>query len=203
MTYIKKILQDKLCTDKHSHTHPLPMSKDKEYNKTIESATPLDDKELLKIEKEYGFSYRQDIGKLIYAMMICRPDMSFPLIKLSQYSSAPVRVHFQGFQGIFNYLRKTITEGIYFWRKIPRQDLPEGDIPTCKEANNYTPQTREQAVAENIRTIVDSYYAGDTSHRRSVTGITVKITGGCIYYKKGSRQRSLSLSLSHPQRLSS
>ena len=116
-------------------------------------------------------------------MVTCRPDISFPLIKLSQYSSAPARAHFQGVQGIFNYLRKTISEGIYFWRKIPRHDLPEGDIPQCKESNNYTPQTREQPNADDIRATVDSDYAGDTSHRRSVTGITVKIAGGCIYYK--------------------
>ena len=42
-------------------------------------------------------------------------------------------------------------------------------IPNCKETNNYTPQTREQNDATNIIATFDSNYAGDTSHRRSVT----------------------------------
>ena len=93
------------------------MSEDKEYNKVIESVTPLDKKELFKTEKEYGFSYRQGIRELLYAMVTCHLDISFPLIKLIQHSSPPARGHFQGIKGIFNYLRKTITKGIYFWRK--------------------------------------------------------------------------------------
>ena len=118
---------------------PLLMSEDKAYNQLIESATPLDDKELCQTEKEYGFSYRQGIGELIYAMVTCRPDISFPLFKLSQYSAAPAKSHFEAVQGIFNYLHKTPDEGIYYWRRAPRLDLPEGDIPPCKDSNNYTP----------------------------------------------------------------
>ena len=30
---------------------------------------------------------------------------------------------------------------------------------------------------------MDSDYAGDTSHRKSVTGITIQLAGGCILYK--------------------
>ena len=103
-TYITKIIQDKVFTDDHSQFSPLPMSEDKDYNKLIESATPMDQKELQLCEKEFNFTYRQGIGVLIYAMVTCRPDISFPLIKLSQYSSAPSRVHFKAVQGIFNYL---------------------------------------------------------------------------------------------------
>lgn len=86
-------------------------------------------------------------------------------MKLSQYSSAPAREHFQAVQGIFNYLRKTISEGIYFLKQIPRLDLQDGDMPTCTHTTNYTPQTKEQHLATNIQAIVESDYAGDTSHR--------------------------------------
>ena len=35
------------------------------------------------LETRKGFSYRQAIGELIYAMITTIPDISFPIIKLS------------------------------------------------------------------------------------------------------------------------
>ena len=55
-----------------------------EYNRNIEEATQLDNIALKEVEKQFGFTYRQGIGELLYAMIACRPDISFPLIKLSQ-----------------------------------------------------------------------------------------------------------------------
>ena len=61
------------------------------------------------------FNYRQAIGELIYAMVTCHTDISFPLIKLSQYSINPAREHYMVVQEIFQYLECTIDNGIYFW----------------------------------------------------------------------------------------
>ena len=63
------------------------MSDNNDYIHSLETCTPLDKAELEKIEKEFGFTYRQGIGELLYAMITCRPDILFPLIKLSQYST--------------------------------------------------------------------------------------------------------------------
>ena len=41
------------------------MNPDPAYNRMIEESIPLTDEECIKAEKEYGFTYRQDIGKLI------------------------------------------------------------------------------------------------------------------------------------------
>ena len=43
----------------------------------IEEANPIPEKELKNVEKEYGFGYNQGIGELIYALVICHPDISF------------------------------------------------------------------------------------------------------------------------------
>ena len=51
-TYLKKILADKKCTDAPTHNLPLPMSEDSNYNRLIESAIPLEDRELHHTEKE-------------------------------------------------------------------------------------------------------------------------------------------------------
>ena len=45
-TYINKILKVKIDTDKHLQMLSLPTSEDKDYNKMIEPATPLDPKEI-------------------------------------------------------------------------------------------------------------------------------------------------------------
>ena len=88
-----------------------------EYNRNIEEATQLDNIALKEVEKQFGFTYRQGIGELLYAMIACRPDISFPLIKLSQYSTRPALIHFKAVQQLYKYLEQTPTEGIYYWRK--------------------------------------------------------------------------------------
>ena len=116
-------------------------------------------------------------------MVTCRPDISFPLIKLSQYSTRPALEHFKAVQELYDYIRATISDGIYYWRKEPRLDLPLGPTPETKDNENYTPNTREQYNRLNTRASVDSDYANDTTHRRSVTGIAIKLAGGTIFYK--------------------
>ena len=75
------------------------MSDDSKYNRDIENATPLNDDDIHTTEKEYSFSYRQGIGELIYAMVTCRPDISFHLIKLSQYNPKPVKIKISSHPG--------------------------------------------------------------------------------------------------------
>ena len=69
-------------------------------------------------------NYRQCIGELIYAMDTCRPDISFPLIKLSQYSINPAKEHYEAVKELFYYLQCTKSEGIYFWRSQHNNELP-------------------------------------------------------------------------------
>ena len=72
-------------------------------------------------------------------MVTCRPDISFPLIKLSQYSTKPTLAHFKAVQELYNYIRATKSYGIYYWRTTPRMDLPVGPMPSTKDDENYTP----------------------------------------------------------------
>ena len=101
----------------------------------------------------------------------------------SQYSANTGLEHFQAVLNKYKYLKQTITEGIYYWRPTPRMDRTVGINPECQQSNNYEPTEREQVTPHKIRTTVDSDFANDTAHRRSVTGITIKLGGGCIFYK--------------------
>ena len=47
------------------------------------------DEESKTMEARKGLSYRQAIGKLIFAIVKTRPDILFPVIKLIQFSTNP------------------------------------------------------------------------------------------------------------------
>ena len=144
---------------------------------------PSNMKEIHQLQLEMGFNYRQAIGELIFLMITCRPDISFPLIKLSQYSNAPAMEHYTAVKQIFRYVKATKTEGIYFWRKEPRTDLPDLPLPHVTTQTHDVDPTTHCDSATTIHGALDSDWAGDTNHRKSVTGYTIKYAGGTIYYK--------------------
>ena len=162
------------------------MKSDNKYLNHLENQPIPNEDEIRKLESEMTFGYCQAIGEFIYAMITCRPDISFAIIKLSQYSTRPTRAHFEAVKDVYHYLNATKSEGIYYWRQTPRCDLKDHPLPNCKLHNNYNANSsteREQTSATNLRASVDSDYASDTGHRRPVTGIVIKIGGGTVYYK--------------------
>jgi hypothetical protein len=131
-TYIEKFLQrHQWLIDEQTdmHTYPVPMQSDTEFHRQLELDIQPTEQEILQLETEYGFGYRQAIGEIIYAMVTCQPDISQPTIKLSQYSTKPRRVHFDAVKQVMRYLHHTKDDGLYFWRKDPRHDLPYHTCP--------------------------------------------------------------------------
>ena len=83
------------------------MHHDRQYTNRIETATPIPPSELQQFEKEFGFSYKQGVGEIIYAMVTCRQDVSYPVTKLSQYSTKPARIHVEAVRTLYQYLKDT------------------------------------------------------------------------------------------------
>jgi hypothetical protein len=77
-----------------------------------------------------GFSYRSRIGQLVYAMICCRPDLSFATVKLSQHNTWPGEVHYDGVHHALKYLYQTCSEGLYYWQTTPRSELESIPLPT-------------------------------------------------------------------------
>ena len=188
-TYIDKLIQQhKWLQDDTgtSHHHPIPMNPSPQYIKELESAQPLTTDEKQQLEKSLNFGYRQAVGEIIYAMITCRPDISFAIIKLSQYSARPAKIHYDALISLYQYLKHTKTDGIYYWRKRPRMDLQKGNIPVLLHENNYSEQTVNERRCENekiIRTYVDSDHASDSAHRKSISGFHCQLAGGVVLYK--------------------
>ena len=63
-------------------------------------------------------------------MVSCRPDLSYAVVRSSQYSVCLAEIHYHGVRHMLKYLWYTRDDGIYFWRPTPRLDLPAVDPPT-------------------------------------------------------------------------
>ena len=62
---------------------------------SIKTAIPPSDPGKQKKLHDAHFNYRQVIGEAIYAMTTCLPDISFAVIKMSQYSANPAEIHYK------------------------------------------------------------------------------------------------------------
>ena len=57
-------------------------------------------------------------------MVTCRPDISFAVMKLSQYSANPAKIHYKAVRLLIKYLTLTKAKGITYWIQSVLQDMP-------------------------------------------------------------------------------
>ena len=182
-TYIDKICKNKPFDWKKTKSVPIPMM-DKDKLRELETTTgPEDPVDKKKLEDEFGFKYRTCTGELIFAMVTCRPDISFAILKLTQYNHKPARCHYQAIITIYQYLNATKTEGLTYWRPcrntlLPRMDIPQ---PTEEEYQLFIPP--ENRFIDVIYGYVDSDWAADINSRRSVSGVLIMLAGAAVLYK--------------------
>ena len=139
-------------------------------------------KEHKALQEEMGFSYRQVLGELMYAYVICRCDIGYAVTFLARYSQSPSKSHYNALKGIARYLRATKSYGIYYWRTTPWTDLPNCPIPPIPNHNeeDLPPFPTSDG---SLLCYVDAAHATDLKTRRSVTGYGICYAGGVIAYK--------------------
>ena len=182
-TYISKILKGHGWENlQHSATTTTPMRSDSKYILELETSRgPTEVQDQKTLATEMKFSYRQAIGELLFAAITCRPDVMYPVIKLSQYSNAPAKIHFVAVKNVFRYLRATIDEGLHYWRDGQRDDLPFVASPDLLP-DNYSinhPNTSPR----HPDAFVDSDWGGNIANRKSISGSTIFMAGAPILYK--------------------
>jgi hypothetical protein len=98
----------------------MPMKSNSKYQADIQTSRgPELIKEQKKLEKRMGFSYRQTIGELIYALTVCQIDLSIAVITLSQHSHHPAQIHYEAVKQVFAYLNATKKDGLTYSRPQP------------------------------------------------------------------------------------
>ena len=182
-TYISKILKGHGWENlQHSATTSTPMRSDSKYIHDIETTKgPVNTEDQKILATEMKFSYRQAIGELLFAAITCRPDILYPVIKLSQYSNSPAKIHFIAVKNIFRYLRATVDEGLHYWRNGKQDNLPHIADPDLLSDNHVLQHPKESPAIPLV--FVDSDWGGDTSHRKSITGSTLFMAGAPVMYK--------------------
>jgi hypothetical protein len=128
--YLNKMLQHKDWIPDDTPTNlPLLFPSNKQYLKQLqECPIPNMHTEKLKLEQWMGFKYHQVMGKIMFLMVKCRPDISSHAIILSQYMGNPGAAHYHALKEISIYLGATRDHAIYYWRG-------KYGPPTCQ----YTP----------------------------------------------------------------
>ncbi len=131
-----------------------------------------------------GVKYRNGIGELIYALVTCRPDISYAVVKCAQSTIAPHEVHYHALHHLLKYLYVTKSDGIYFWRQTPNILLQPTPNPTINSSpSDILHRNRPTHDALNLHGYVDSDWATCPRTRRSLTGVCLRLAGGTIAYK--------------------
>lgn len=113
-------------------------------------------------------NYQSMIGGIMYAMLCTRPDISFAVTTLSQFSSNPLPSHVQALKHVLRYLKGTVNMGITY----------TGTGPTT--------------IPPNLIGYSDADW-GQSYDRRSVTGYVFELCGGAISWQS-KKQRTVALS---------
>ena len=138
----------------------------------------------LELEKRMRISYRSGVGELIYALVTCRPDISHAVVRCAQNCICPHEVHYHAVKHVIKYLFLTKSEGLYFWRETPNDNLPDVVPPVLSStAHDLLMDGRPQHSSTSLHGYVDSDWATCPKTRRSMTGVCISLAGGTIAYK--------------------
>ena len=183
-TYLNKILQTKTFDMTVPRNKPIPMLSETSNMRELETTKgPQTATAAKEFYDEHGFKYRNATGELIFAMVTCRTDISFAVLKLTQYNNSPAACHAHAVKNVYKYLNVTKTDGITFWRPRPNQSLPSATKFVLDDSTYEVfipPENAQPSIAYGY---TDSDWANDSSNRKSVSGTAILLAGGCIVYK--------------------
>jgi hypothetical protein len=84
---------------------PTPLPTDANWIKKFNAAIgPSDPKEQQQLAAKMQLKYKAGVGKLIWVMTTCQPDIAFTSVKLSQSNSAPAELNYHGLKHAIRYV---------------------------------------------------------------------------------------------------
>jgi len=119
----------------------------------------------LEVQPEVKFPYREEVGSLLYAAMVTRPDIANAVSQLSQHLCAFGEEHIAAVKRVMRYLRRTI------------------DVALEYRSDDKL----------NLFGYVDADHAGDQATRRSMTGYIFMFNGRAVTWAS-KRQGIVALS---------
>mmetsp|Transcript_5974 Transcript_5974/g.9126 ORF Transcript_5974/g.9126 Transcript_5974/m.9126 type:complete len:347 (-) Transcript_5974:1446-2486(-) len=184
MIYLTRIIEHHGWEHDTAKNLPVPMKTDTKYVRELMlTEGPKDKRKSQALEKEMGFSYRMAIGELIFALILCRVDISPSVIILSQHNANPAKIHYIAVRQIFSYLNARKSDGIYYWRQKPNMELPVGPHPNPVSKPEDLSKFQQEPNPIRLHGITDSTWGSCPKTRRSMMGILFMIAGGAVYYR--------------------
>jgi hypothetical protein len=121
------------------------------------------------------------IGELMWPVITTHPELSYPIVKLSQFATNPAVIHYDA---VFQYLSGTRNDGrTYTWPK------PMTWVPVMKHTplqSQPTDRVYEQIPKENLHTLSGYSNADwdmDIRHRYSISGMVFFLAGAVVACK--------------------
>jgi hypothetical protein len=118
-------------------------------------------------------------------MITVRPELSFPIVKLSQFSSQPATVHYDAVYGIFQFLYNTRQDGLAYTRTTTLHDDKNSLPPPLRSfpANRKEYHNLQLSHHYILTGYIDSNWAMDSRHLRSISGMVFLLTGAAVAWK--------------------
>ena len=187
-SYIERICEkylDGWLSKHHIANRPTPLPQTDSFIKSFLSATgDTNDSAQTALSSSMGIKYRNVLGELIFALVTCRPEISYSVVKCAQATTAPHEIHYHGLKHLLKYLYSTKDDGIYYWRLQKNDTLPSLPLPSVTSTStDLLLAKRPTHDALDLHGYVDSDWATCPRTRRSMTGVCLRLAGGSVAYK--------------------
>lgn len=123
--------------------------------------------------------YQSAIGGIMYAMIGTRPDISFAITALSQFSKNPGMKHWKAIKRLLRYLHGTIDFGITYSYNPSKGMLVQG---------YHTELLTSTGSQRPILGFSDSDWGSNIDNRRSITGYAFMIANGAVSWQSKKQQ---------------
>ena len=141
-----------------------------------DSITTADETSITEQHDNYDSSkYQSALGAVMYAMIATRPDISFAVTALSQFSKNPGNSHWLSLKRLLKYLKGTMNFKLVYG------------------AHNYDRPIEKHSAEELITGFCDADWGSNIDDRRSITGYIFLFNGSAISWKS-KKQPSVALS---------
>ena len=105
----------------------------------------------------------------MHSYVVCHLDITFAIILLSCFATAPAHEHYLALKNVIKYLHHTKAWRIVYWRENPVDSLPA--VPLDQpELDTLLPQFPTHQLRQLVG-YIDAAYATDTLSHCLITGL--------------------------------
>jgi len=131
------------------------------------------------LEAKQGFGCRSVLGEILFAHVLCRPDIGYAVTTLAKFSTAPDALHHKSLKHLATHLRHTQDWGIVHWHTEPVDSLPEVSCAPMTFDDSLPvippPSHLRQLIAH-----IDAAHAKELRQRRATAGHGCCLAGGVV-----------------------